>query len=316
MQDSGQRLCDLNEESLNRYQNWLRQNGRSESTIKGHLAHIKSSLSSAKNHKLILATPSVKMPKRAKKSKVMKGRAITLEEFERMLSKIEDVLFPPGVLLKEENRSLVVASWEYLLRGLWLSGLRLDESMQLHWTDRTRLCVEDLDKRQPMLWIPGSCQKSGQDAVLPMAPEFAEFLRETAPNERQGFVFNPLPRRHRYGDRIGTLHVSKTISRIGEAANVKVHEGKRGQVKYASAHDFRRSFGERWAPRVTSTVLRELMRHEDIQTTLRYYVGENAQRTAALLWEVHRGLGDQMGTRASGASASVDATAEATRSSK
>ena len=66
----------------------------------------------------------------------------------------------------------------------------------------------------------------------------------------------------------------------------KVHK-----VKYASAHDLRRSFGERWATRVMPQVLQELMRHESIETTLRYYVGPNAQATAAVLWEAHRASG-------------------------
>jgi hypothetical protein len=30
----------------------------------------------------------------------------------------------------------------------------------------------------------------------------------------------------------------------------------------------------------------ELMRHESIDTTMKYYVGRNAERTAAILWEV------------------------------
>lgn len=35
-------------------------------------------------------------------------------------------------------------------------------------------------------------------------------------------------------------------------------------------------------------VLQELMPHENIQTTMRYYVGQNAKRTAAIFWEAHR----------------------------
>ena len=31
--------------------------------------------------------------------------------------------------------------------------------------------------------------------------------------------------------------------------------------------------------------LMELMRHESIDTTLSYYVGRNAERTAAILWD-------------------------------
>jgi integrase len=58
-------------------------------------------------------------------------------------------------------------------------------------------------------------------------------------------------------------------------------------VKYASAHDFRRAFGERWAARIMPAQLKELMRHESIETTLRYYVGTNAARTAEACWEAY-----------------------------
>jgi len=78
----------------------------------------------------------------------------------------------------------------------------------------------------------------------------------------------------------------KVVSEIGKAAGVKVNEVPK--VKFASAHDLRRSFGERWATRVMPNVLQELMRHESIQTTMQYYVGQNAQRTAAILWEAHQ----------------------------
>ena len=57
--------------------------------------------------------------------------------------------------------------------------------------------------------------------------------------------------------------------------------------KTASAHDLRRAFGERWASRLMPAQLMELMRHETIETTLSYYVGRNAERTAAILWHEH-----------------------------
>jgi integrase len=66
-----------------------------------------------------------------------------------------------------------------------------------------------------------------------------------------------------------------------------VNTDQGGKLKYASAHDLRRSFGQRWASRVMPQVLMELMRHESIETTLRYYVGRNAQSTAAVLWAAH-----------------------------
>jgi hypothetical protein len=58
-------------------------------------------------------------------------------------------------------------------------------------------------------------------------------------------------------------------------------------VKYASAHDLRRAFGERWAARLMPAQLKELMRHESIETTLRFYVGTDAQRTAEAAWAAY-----------------------------
>lgn len=69
-----------------------------------------------------------------------------------------------------------------------------------------------------------------------------------------------------------------------DQANVLVNNSKN---KFASAHDLRRSFGERWATRVMPQVLMELMRHESIETTLKFYVGHDAQRTARLVREAY-----------------------------
>jgi hypothetical protein len=76
---------------------------------------------------------------------------------------------------------------------------------------------------------------------------------------------------------------------IGEVAGVKVSTHPRtGKVKFTSAHDLRRTLGERWAARVMPVQLMELMRHKNIETTLRYYVGANAQRTAQTIWAAFR----------------------------
>ena len=60
--------------------------------------------------------------------------------------------------------------------------------------------------------------------------------------------------------------------------------GSREVVKYASAHDLRRSFGTRWAKRTMPAVLQKLMRHSSIETTLRYYVDLQADEIADELW--------------------------------
>ena len=62
--------------------------------------------------------------------------------------------------------------------------------------------------------------------------------------------------------------------------------------KFASAHDLRRSFGTRWAPRVKPATLQLLMRHRSIETTLKYYVDQDADDVADELWRTHRALGN------------------------
>jgi hypothetical protein len=42
------------------------------------------------------------------------------------------------------------------------------------------------------------------------------------------------------------------------------------------------------ASRLMPKELMELMRHGSIDTTMKFYVGRNAQSTAAKLWEAHR----------------------------
>ncbi len=270
--------------------------GKSESTVKSYLAHLHAALEWAARVKMLPAVPDFPEIKRAKGSKVMKGRPITREEFDRMLDAV------PKVTGEKAARS-----WRRLLWGLWWSGLRLGEALALTW-DRADAPRVDLSGRRPMLWIPGACQKSGRDELCPMAPEFARFLLRVPEARRRGRVFRlrgVVGSRPQGGgpggaaDVRGVHWVGKIVSRIGQRAAVKVDErqkpgpdGKpRKVVKWASAHDLRRAFGERWSTRVMPQVLKALMRHESIETTLRYYVGRNAQSTADAAWEAVEGRG-------------------------
>jgi integrase len=275
-----QRLWDVDEKRLSFYVTKLRAgdaaNGREpllESTIDGHLAHLKAALNWAKDQRLIPQLPVFPKIKRAKLSKgdkVMRGRPITLEEFERMLGEVTGVVRTTGA-----------AHWAFYLRGLWASGLRLSESLELYW-DRQDKLHPVLSGRYPMLRIPADLEKGNKDRLLPMAPEFARLLQTVPGDDRIGPVF----KLHRLDGKPGRPsedRVSKIISKIGEAANVRVDENKT-----ASAHDLRRTFGERWAARLMPPQLMELMRHESIETTLKYYVGRNAERTAAILWTEDR----------------------------
>ena len=137
----------------------------------------------------------------------------------------------------------------------------------------------DFDGKRPMLFIPGSQQKSGKDSITPITPDFANHLGETPQGDRCGPVY-ALPTDHRARASLKkTMHL---VSAIGEKAGVVVNAEK---SRTASAHDLRRSFGFRWSRKAMPAVLQELMRHATINTTMQYYVGQNAEATAELLWE-------------------------------
>ncbi|MEO2045810.1 MAG: hypothetical protein ABGX16_04480 [Pirellulales bacterium] len=57
-----------------------------------------------------------------KLQKGMRGRPITLEQFERIHDKAVDVM-----------GSEAADSWRFYLMGLWTSGLSLEESLTLRW---------------------------------------------------------------------------------------------------------------------------------------------------------------------------------------
>jgi hypothetical protein len=66
----------------------------------------------------------------------------------------------------------------------------LGEALNLYWDRPDRLCV-DLSGKRPMLRVLAELEKGGRDRLLPMAPEFADFLEAIPGDERHGRVFKP-----------------------------------------------------------------------------------------------------------------------------
>lgn len=269
------RLRDLTADRLSHFQAMLRKRSLSEHTIRCYLAHLRSSLSWAVSTGLLSTLPAITFPKRAKKLTVMKGRPISESEFGAMIAAVDEIT-------AGECGEL----WKQLLRGLWFSGLRLSEALNLTWDDRNRIMV-DFTQRRPLLHIPAEMEKGHVDRLYPIAPEFAQFLDSVDLRLRTGIVF-PLVARYGQARTCKTDWASRVICRFGRAAGIEVGSNPRtGKIKFASAHDLRRSFGDRWARLVMPQTLKEMMRHASIETTLRYYVGQNAEKTADILWEVY-----------------------------
>ena len=274
-----QRLADCTTTKLTAFVVALRNQHLSAATIARHLRQLKVAFRWAHRQGLLVKLPEFD---RIKQSKGARGRAVSGEEFDRMLTAVPKVV---GEAATE--------SWNFYLKGLDASGLRLTESLVLRWDDAPDAIVVDYSGRHPMLRVDASAEKANTHRLLPMAPEFAELLATVPAERRRGRVFQPLNRDalpySPSRDSIGPI-----VSLIGEKAGVIV--GQRTKVddqgnpetvnKFASAHDLRRAFGFRWSRRVMPPVLKELMRHTEIATTMKFYVGVNAQSTADELWRV------------------------------
>jgi integrase len=284
------RLVKATSAMMSRFQSKMRTEGMKDSTLAKNLRHIRAALSWAVSVGMLAAVPDMHMPKRVKGQTMMKGRPITGEEFDRMLAAIPAALVEVSQRQrkKEPKRPVkhkvkvippaMAAAWRHYLTGLWLSGLRLEESVILSWDEEAPFSI-DLTGRRPAFRILAEAQKSGRDEVLPMTPDFAEFILQTPAAERVGLVFRPVIREG--SDPMSPAKVGVVVAAIGKAAKVVTDKAA---GKFATAHDFRRSFGNRWAKRVSSAVLKRLMRHSSIQTTEKYYVNLDAAEVADELW--------------------------------
>jgi len=247
---------------------------RSKHTVKGYMAAVLAALGWACEQEWIEFVPKLKKISTAK-IRAAKGRPITRAEFDRMLETVETTV-----------GAAAAPSWKYLLRGLWASGLRLSELMALSWDDPTKIRPMFSAGMVPVLSIPAAMQKNNTEETVPMLADFENLLLETPLEDRTGWVFRPASlqekcgRKRRHG-RPKADWVGKIVSRIGETAGVVVHPGDVATsrpAKYASAHDLRRSFGDRLVSAgVPATVATRLMRHASFDTTQRHYATGDVQ---------------------------------------
>lgn len=336
-----------------------RYESRSAISVNSMTASVVSFLKFCYNHEWIDRVPPFT---KISVDEVMRGRPVTTEEFERMLTAIPKVVGEGPA-----------PSWRFTLRVLWESGFRVSDVMNFSWDDLRRIHPV-WPRRQSdhaTLIIP-STQKNGRNEEIPVLPGLKMLLEEVPEDQRTGFVVNPLPieyemksqgkwfmprpddleqliadfsnlaiaracgvseqtvrnwlerfalQRHgkiaRYGQEVpdevverlkrraqrqkhqarrpGRLtvdRVSRIIASIGEKANVVVRQAdeERGQrIKYASAHDLRRSLAERLINAgVSAETLMVVMRHKDFATTRKFYGAKRAAQSAAA--EIHQRL--------------------------
>ncbi len=203
------RVADLTTKRITAMGTALRKQGRAPATVARHCRHLKAVANWARKEGLLREMPEFSMPKL---QKGMRGRPITTEEFERMLSKAADVMGEKAG-----------GSWRFYLRRLWASGLRLEESLTLRWDSAPGCIVVDYSGKYPMLLIPAEAEKGHSNRLMPITPEFARLLQKVPKGRRRGFVFRPLTKpgepiartRHAVGPHITAMGKTAELSPTG-----------------------------------------------------------------------------------------------------
>lgn len=228
------------------------------------IRHIRSALSWAQSVGMIQTVPKLKRVRQHKR-KWMRGRPITMAE--------KDVILQHCDAAAGERNA---PGWQRLLELLWLSGLRIEEVIKLSWdSPPIFLQLEARPYPQFVFFVEG--HKGRRDETVPIPPDLYDWLSATPKSERIGLVA-PV-----YGEKGEPVYradtASKSVARIGRASKVQI-DGSR----FAAAHDFRRAFGSRWALLVPPLVLQKMMRHQSIETTLKYYIGLDVSNVGASIW--------------------------------
>ena len=120
-------------------------------TIASVLRHLRPALTWAVSMGMLRSVPAMHPPKKSKGQTLMRGRPITAEEFDRMIAVVPKV------------RPDDSAAWVHYLTGLWLSGLRLEESLALSWDQDEPFLIDLSGKRPAFQRIYAEAQKARRD---------------------------------------------------------------------------------------------------------------------------------------------------------
>ncbi len=255
-------LQQLNSAMIARWQFKLRETGVSETTIAIYSRHLRGALNWAVTPAgLIPQAPKVPIPKGRK----ARGREVRGEEFDRMVMQIPKI------------RPHDAEQIERFVRGLYLSGLRLDELCRSSWDANADISL-DTSNRLPVIRMMARGHKGRRDVVQPITPEFWALCDETPKEARQGPTF---PLRGRGGRQMAASTIGRIIAEMGKKAGVLV-DPQTG--KCATAHDLRRSFCCNMDGRLTLAEMQKWMRHTSIDTTLDYYHTKDAEQLMEKLW--------------------------------
>ncbi len=247
---------------LSGYASSLAKAGKPHATVKSYLTHLRAAFRWAERMELMRKAPHATMPPMANR-KHMRGRPLTWREVGKLLRGCRRVWGQQA------------DPWRFLVKLLWYTGLRLGEALALSW-DTPPLIVRLDSKPFPLVLIEGEGTKNRTDTAMPLTPDCARWLERIPDPLRTGYLVRVV---NAAGNRYSAEKLSDEVSRIGKASGAEV------DGESPTAHDLRRTFATRWASKVRPMTLQRMLRHSDLSTTLRFYVGLSVEDIGAELWK-------------------------------
>ena len=104
--------------------------------------------------------------------------------------------------------------------------------------------------------------KGKRNDFFPLYPELAELLKEYTKTLK--------------GDKLFSFHKRYVLASLRKAT-------EKLEIPNYTLHDFRRTFGTKYASKLTPTELKTVMRHRNINTTLKHYINHNLSKIAQKL---------------------------------
>lgn len=127
----------------------------------------------------------------------------------------------------------------YFINFLYLTGFRKSEALRLKW--------QQIDFNNDLIYVENS--KAKRTDVFPIYPKLKELLKQIPQNGKTLFTYS----------KDGLKFYNRALERL--------------KLNHYSLHDLRRKFGTMMAEKgLTPYELQKLMRHENIKTTMQYYV--------------------------------------------
>ena len=289
--DPDPECSELSEDMVLLVEERMESEGLAKMTIRTNMGALWAVLNWGAENKLIprLHRPRKRVRKADRIAKsVSKGRALTVEEIERMVDALrKNPVIRPNAKLPGMRRVLNPSECpEPAIRAIHvarLMGMRLEDAHWFCWEPRDGCHYPvSLGGRSPMIsYCEG--QKSGRQELIPITPMAAEYLRSI--EQEYGWVCRMTGKQgeHKTSGRLG-----RVVANAGRAAKimVKADGGKFGTPKYASAHDLRRTFGLFLLDHVNLRDAQTMMRHASVDTLLRFYSDSSEDLLAMRLREL------------------------------